>query len=82
MEQRGLLKLICSYPESAGLEDHLQIIKSEISEFNSNSESPICFVLLYLLFLGLIIKKLIPINLQDLLYTIKIFLTRLKTRLY
>jgi len=33
MEQRGLLKLLCSYPESAGLEDHLQIIKSEIEEF-------------------------------------------------
>ncbi|XLQ11064.1 MAG: circadian clock protein KaiC [cyanobacterium endosymbiont of Epithemia adnata isolate EadnSB Bon19] len=33
MEQKGLLKLLCSYPESAGLEDHLQIIKSEISEF-------------------------------------------------
>ncbi len=33
LEQRGLLKIICAYPESAGLEDHLQIIKSEISEF-------------------------------------------------
>ncbi|HAC62284.1 MAG TPA: circadian clock protein KaiC [Cyanothece sp. UBA12306] len=33
MEQKGLLKLLCSYPESSGLEDHLQIIKSEISEF-------------------------------------------------
>jgi circadian clock protein KaiC len=33
MEQKGLLKLLCSYPESAGLEDHLQMIKSEISEF-------------------------------------------------
>ena len=33
MEQKGLLKLLCTYPESAGLEDHLQIIKSEISEF-------------------------------------------------
>lgn len=33
MEQKGLLKVICSYPESAGLEDHLQIIKSEIEEF-------------------------------------------------
>jgi circadian clock protein KaiC len=33
MERKGLLKLLCSYPESAGLEDHLQIIKSEISEF-------------------------------------------------
>lgn len=33
MEQKGLLKLLCAYPESAGLEDHLQMIKSEISEF-------------------------------------------------
>lgn len=33
MERKGLLKLLCSYPESAGLEDHLQMIKSEIKEF-------------------------------------------------
>ncbi|MEO0948184.1 MAG: circadian clock protein KaiC, partial [Cyanobacteria bacterium J06641_5] len=33
MEKKGLLKLLCSYPESAGLEDHLQAIKSEIEEF-------------------------------------------------
>ena len=33
MERQGWLKLLCSYPESAGLEDHLQMIKSEISEF-------------------------------------------------
>ncbi|MBW4658743.1 MAG: circadian clock protein KaiC [Drouetiella hepatica Uher 2000/2452] len=33
LEQKGLLKILCAYPESAGLEDHLQIIKSEISEF-------------------------------------------------
>jgi circadian clock protein KaiC len=33
MEQKGLLKILCSYPESAGVEDHLQMIKSEISEF-------------------------------------------------
>lgn len=33
MERKGLLKLLCSYPESAGLEDHLQMIKSEIAEF-------------------------------------------------
>jgi len=32
-EQRGLLKILCAYPESAGLEDHLQIIKSEIAQF-------------------------------------------------
>ncbi|HEY9598794.1 MAG TPA: circadian clock protein KaiC [Cyanophyceae cyanobacterium] len=33
MEYKGLLKILCSYPESAGLEDHLQIIKSEIASF-------------------------------------------------
>jgi circadian clock protein KaiC len=33
MESRGLLKILCAYPESAGLEDHLQMIKSEIAEF-------------------------------------------------
>jgi circadian clock protein KaiC len=33
MEKRGLLKIICAYPESAGLEDHLQIIKSQIMEY-------------------------------------------------
>jgi circadian clock protein KaiC len=33
LERQGLLKIICTYPESTGLEDHLQIIKSEISEF-------------------------------------------------
>lgn len=33
LENQGLLKIICAYPESAGLEDHLQIIKSEIAEF-------------------------------------------------
>lgn len=33
MESKGLLRIICAYPESAGLEDHLQIIKSEIAEF-------------------------------------------------
>lgn len=32
-EQKGLLKLLCCYPESAGLEDHLQTIKSEITKF-------------------------------------------------
>lgn len=36
MEEKGLLKLLCSYPESAGLEDHLQMIKSEIAEFKPN----------------------------------------------
>ncbi|MGB3495711.1 MAG: circadian clock protein KaiC [Elainellaceae cyanobacterium] len=33
LESKGLLKILCAYPESAGLEDHLQIIKSEIAEF-------------------------------------------------
>ena len=33
LEKKGLLKIICTYPESAGLEDHLQIIKSEINKF-------------------------------------------------
>jgi circadian clock protein KaiC len=33
LEQKGLMKILCTYPESAGLEDHLQIIKSEIAEF-------------------------------------------------
>ena len=33
MESEGLLKIICAYPESTGLEDHLQIIKTEIGQF-------------------------------------------------
>lgn len=33
LEEAGLLKIICVYPESAGLEDHLQIIKQEIDAF-------------------------------------------------
>lgn len=33
MEKKGLLKILCAYPESAGLEDHLQIIKTELVEF-------------------------------------------------
>jgi circadian clock protein KaiC len=33
LERQGLLKILCTYPESAGLEDHLQTIKSEIAEF-------------------------------------------------
>lgn len=32
-ESSGLLKIICVYPESSGLEDHLQVIKSEIESF-------------------------------------------------
>jgi len=33
MEKGGLLKIICAYPESTGLEDHLQIIKTETEDF-------------------------------------------------
>ena len=33
MESDGLLKIICAYPESTGLEDHLQIIKTQINQF-------------------------------------------------
>ena len=33
LEREGLLKIVCAYPESAGLEDHLQIIKSQIEAF-------------------------------------------------
>lgn len=33
LESMGLLKIICAYPESTGLEDHLQTIKSEIDSF-------------------------------------------------
>ncbi len=33
LEAMGLLKIICAYPESTGLEDHLQMIKSEIDSF-------------------------------------------------
>ena len=33
MERDGMVKMICAYPESTGLEDHLQIIKSEIEQF-------------------------------------------------
>ncbi len=33
LENQGLLKILCAYPESAGLEDHLQMIKSKITEF-------------------------------------------------
>jgi len=32
-ESSGILKIICVYPESLGLEDHLQVIKSEIADF-------------------------------------------------
>lgn len=33
-ERQGLLKIICAYPESAGLEDHLQKIKTEMMGFS------------------------------------------------
>lgn len=36
LEQDGLLKVVCEYPESAGLEDHLITIKSVIDEFKPN----------------------------------------------
>ncbi|CAK0768211.1 KaiC-like protein 2 [Gammaproteobacteria bacterium] len=32
-EQQGLLRVVCAYPESAGLEDHLIHMKSEIDHF-------------------------------------------------
>ncbi|HZS46464.1 MAG TPA: circadian clock protein KaiC [Blastocatellia bacterium] len=36
MEKEGKLKVVCEYPESAGLEDHLIVIKSEIENFKPN----------------------------------------------
>ncbi|MFO7679630.1 MAG: circadian clock protein KaiC [Chloroflexota bacterium] len=36
MEEEGRLKLICTYPEVAGPEDHLIRMKSEIERFNPN----------------------------------------------
>lgn len=36
MERDGLLKVVCAYPESAGLEDHLISIKKVIDEFQPN----------------------------------------------
>lgn len=36
MEEDGLLKVVCVYPESAGLEDHLIKIKKLIEEFSPN----------------------------------------------
>jgi circadian clock protein KaiC len=36
MEKDGKLKVVCEYPESAGLEDHLIAIKQKISEFKPN----------------------------------------------
>jgi len=34
MEQEGLLRAVCEYPESAGLEDHLLRIKNQIELFS------------------------------------------------
>jgi circadian clock protein KaiC len=36
LEEEGKLKVVCEYPESAGLEDHLVHIKSHIEEFKPN----------------------------------------------
>ena len=36
MEKNGKLKVVCAYPETAGLEDHLIKIKAEIDEFRPN----------------------------------------------
>jgi circadian clock protein KaiC len=33
-EKEGLLKMICRYPESAGLEDHLLMIRDEVATFH------------------------------------------------
>ena len=36
MEREGKLKVICQYPEVAGLEDHLIHMKDTIDEFKPN----------------------------------------------
>jgi circadian clock protein KaiC len=36
MEKEGKLKFVCEYPETAGLEDHLIKIRSEIDKFKPN----------------------------------------------
>ena len=36
MAQRGLLKVVCDYPEIMGLEDHLLRIKTHLDEFQPN----------------------------------------------
>ena len=36
MEQRGLLKVVCDYPEIMGLEDHLLRIKQHLDDFQPN----------------------------------------------
>jgi circadian clock protein KaiC len=35
-EKEGLLKVVCEYPETAGLEDHLIKIRAEINKFKPN----------------------------------------------
>lgn len=36
MEDEGKLKVVCAYPETAGLEDHLIGMKMQLEEFNPN----------------------------------------------
>lgn len=36
MEQAGKLKIVCTYPETAGLEEHLLAIKAAMEEFRPN----------------------------------------------
>lgn len=36
MEEQGLLRVVCAYPETAGLEDHLLRMKNAIDEFAPN----------------------------------------------
>jgi len=36
MEEKGLLRVICQYPETMGLEDHMIKIKEEIDSFKPN----------------------------------------------
>ena len=46
----GLLKIICAYPESTGLVDHLQIIKTEIMQFKPSRLFGILILLVGALF--------------------------------
>lgn len=36
MEEAGMLRVMCEYPETAGLEDHLISMKSQLEEFKPN----------------------------------------------
>lgn len=36
MEREGMLKVVCNYPESAGLQDHLIMMRNKIDEFKPN----------------------------------------------